>query len=144
MKLPRARHIAAVLVVAGLVTAGVVVVRRLRARARFVVYPAAEVAGVRNPHAYRGRPLCQACHPHRDERLADDPVRLCTRCHTFDHTRSHPVDVVQRDAQDVKLPLGAGGRVLCHTCHADHDLGQFKHGLRLPFSDLCLQCHRGH
>jgi len=145
VRLTRGRRVAIVVGAAVVVATAVgLVVRRLEERARFVVYPEAEIAAVSNPHEYRGQPLCQACHPDRDERLADDPVKLCTSCHDFDHSRSHPVDVVQKDAESVALPLGEGGRILCHTCHPHHELGPIKDGLRLPFSELCQQCHRGH
>ncbi|MEK6607599.1 MAG: cytochrome c3 family protein [Myxococcota bacterium] len=111
---------------------------------RFVRYAEAEVAGVRDAHAFRGKPLCQACHPHDDERLAGDPVALCASCHPGDHRTSHPVDVVQKKPPNPGLPLGEGGRVVCHTCHEAHDLARVKHGLRLPFSALCLRCHPSH
>lgn len=115
-----------------------------RDRARWVVYPEEEVATVGNPHAYKGQPLCQKCHPHRDERLIDEPIKLCSSCHAFDHKTSHPVDVVQKNGDGVGLPLGEGGRILCHTCHPYHDLGKIEHALWLPYSELCLRCHQGH
>jgi predicted CXXCH cytochrome family protein len=63
-------------------------------------------------------------------------------CHAFGHA-NHPVDVVQKTpARD--LPLLAGGKVACHTCHDPHDLTRNRAGLRFAFTDLCLRCHPGH
>lgn len=104
----------------------------------FVPYAAAELVGVKDPHEYRGKALCQRCH-HQDGRLTAPPNALCAECHSFRHA-SHPVEVVQKKA--VKdLPLLEGGRVACHTCHDPH---QKKRVLRRPFNELCRTCHRGH
>jgi predicted CXXCH cytochrome family protein len=108
----------------------------------WVVYPEAEAAGVKDPHAYRGQPLCQRCHAGPSGALHDDPIALCKACHPQRHG-NHPVGVVQKTpAKD--LPYGEGGRVVCHTCHDQHDLKQHKKGLRLAFNDLCLRCHQQH
>ncbi len=108
------------------------------AKAAFEVYPAAEVAGVKSPHAYKGKALCQRCH---EPSLAlVRPVNaLCQECHTFKRG-NHPVDVVQKTAAK-GLPLLGGGKVGCHTCHDPH---QQKAVLRKPFSELCLTCHPKH
>ena len=133
----------AVLVVGG---AGLL---KLRLRGpRFLVYPQAEVAEVKNPHAYLGKPLCQACHPDADERLMGDALAVCARCHPFDGHRSHVVGVVQRTPppEKVELPLGEGGIIVCHTCHDPHVDMRAAHGLRGPEDSnrLCLQCHLMH
>jgi predicted CXXCH cytochrome family protein len=102
--------------------------------------PDAEVAAVKDPHAFQGEPLCQRCHEPSGPLVAD-PVALCRQCHRFGHG-NHPVDVVQ--AGDAKgLPLLAGGRLACHTCHDPHRVTP-RSGLRKPFDDLCKTCHRGH
>jgi len=104
----------------------------------FEPLPGAEVAGVKDPHDHRGKPLCQRCH-HPDGRLTAQPNALCAECHRFAHG-NHPVEVVQKTPAG-DLPLLAGGRVACHTCHDPH---QKKSVLRKPFNELCRTCHRPH
>ncbi len=101
----------------------------------FTPYPAAEVAALKSPHQYRGKPLCQRCH-FPDGRLTADANGLCRECHRLGHG-NHPVDVVQRTPEP-DLPLLSGGKVACHTCHDPHAA---KSALRKPFNDLCLTCH---
>ncbi len=107
-------------------------------KAAFEVYPPEQIAGVKDPHDYKGKALCQRCH-FPDLRLTGEPNQICTACHRFGHG-NHPVNVVQKTA--VKdLPLLAGGKVACHTCHDPH---RKKSVLRKPFNDLCLTCHQRH
>jgi predicted CXXCH cytochrome family protein len=113
-----------------------------RPRVEFTPYPEAEVVAVRDPHAYRGRPLCQRCHRGGDGALTSGAIALCVSCHAFGHA-NHPVDVVQRTPAG-DLPLLEGGVVACHTCHDPHDLKRQRAGLRLGFSELCLRCHPRH
>lgn len=108
---------------------------------RFTPYPEAEVAGVRDPHAFRGQPLCQRCHV-PGAGLAADPVSLCLGCHRLPHG-NHPVNVAQRSPV-ADLPLLEGNRVACHSCHDPHDLTRRRAGLRLPVNELCRRCHPGH
>ena len=119
-----------------------ILLARLPHGPEFARYPDAEVAGVKDPHDFRGKPLCQACHPFADPGLAADPIELCRGCHGLDHG-SHPVGVIQSTAPDPQLPLGPGGRVLCHSCHDPHDVKAFPHGLRRNFTPLCTSCHKG-
>jgi predicted CXXCH cytochrome family protein len=105
--------------------------------ALFEPLPDAEVAGVKDVHRHRGKPLCQACHV-RAGALTAAPDEVCTRCHDVGH-RSHPVAVVQR-APAPGLPLLAGRRVACHTCHDPHEVAT-NGGLRKPFGELCVSCH---
>lgn len=107
-------------------------------RSAFELYPAADVAGLKSPHLYKGKPLCQRCHA-PDLKLVDGSNALCRACHRFGHG-NHPVDVDQKtDAGG--LPLLAGGKLACHTCHDPH---RAKVPLRKPFNDLCVACHKGH
>ncbi len=110
--------------------------------ARFTPYPDVEVAGWKNPHDYKGKALCQACHAPASGALRADPVTLCRGCHAFHHG-NHPVDVVQKTGGD-GLPLGEGRKVGCQTCHDPHDVKARKFGLRLAFNELCLRCHARH
>jgi predicted CXXCH cytochrome family protein len=107
------------------------------ARTAFDVYPVEELIGVKDPHAFRGKALCQRCH-YPDLKLTNAPNALCLECHRFSH-RNHPVDVVQK-APAEGLPLLPGGRLACHTCHDPHQ----KTVLRKEFTDLCTTCHRRH
>lgn len=110
--------------------------------AGFTPYPESQVAAVRNPHDYLGKPLCQRCHRQGDGTLLTGAISLCVSCHAFGHS-NHPVDVVQKTAPR-DLPLLEGGRVACHSCHDPHDLKRQRSGLRLGFSELCLRCHPAH
>jgi predicted CXXCH cytochrome family protein len=104
----------------------------------FETYPAAEVAALKSPHQYKGKPLCQRCHG-PDLALAAQPNALCKGCHRLPHG-NHPTDVVQK-APSGNLPLLAEGKVACHTCHDPHTA---KVVLRKPFNALCRDCHKGH
>jgi predicted CXXCH cytochrome family protein len=55
----------------------------------------------------------------------------------------HPFRVVQ-DPPPARLPLMPGGFVACHTCHDPHDMKASRAGLRVPFSELCVECHARH
>ncbi|BDG07402.1 hypothetical protein AMPC_05150 [Anaeromyxobacter paludicola] len=106
----------------------------------FVPYPEAEVAGVKSPHAFRGKPLCQGCHQPGRRELRADPVALCKGCHPL-HRGNHPVEVVQ--AQPVAgLPLSPGRKVACHSCHDPHGGAKQPHLLRLEANALCAACHQ--
>ena len=86
------RKLAAVAGLVGLLLATGLVMRRLRGP-RFVVYPEAVAAQVKDPHASQGAPLCQACHPAADAALRGDALAVCARCHPFEAHRSHVVGV---------------------------------------------------
>ncbi len=108
----------------------------------FRSYPEREVAGVSNPHDYRGKPLCQRCHPDRRAGVAD-PLALCLRCHQREHgvhPQGHPLGMELADEPE-RLPLWRG-RLACHTCHDPHDVTSHRAGLRMDTTPLCLQCHR--
>lgn len=107
-------------------------------KADFQVFPAEQIAGVKDPHDFQGKALCQRCHL-PDLKLTNAPNALCRECHRFGHG-NHPVDVVQKAA--VKdLPLLAGGKLACHTCHDPH---RKKSVLRKSFDELCSSCHKRH
>ncbi len=109
----------------------------------FVRYPELEAAHVKNAHAFRGQPVCQACHRGESEALLDGPVRTCTRCHQARHTPGHESGTPMDPLRSGGLPL-ADGRVACHTCHDSHDVKKHRFGLRLPLRQVCLSCHPGH
>jgi predicted CXXCH cytochrome family protein len=113
-----------------------------RPKVEFTPYPEAEVAGVKNPHDYLGKPLCQRCHEPSGGRLRQGPIELCNGCHAF-HASNHPLGVAMTRPSG-GLPLGEGGKVVCHTCHDPHALKAQRWGLRFAFNDLCLKCHAKH
>jgi predicted CXXCH cytochrome family protein len=110
-------------------------------RSAFEPIPAAEAAAVKNPHAYKGKALCQRCHA-PDLALTAQANALCPECHKLMPVvhKNHPVDVVQKEPSG-KLPLLAGGKLACHTCHDPH---QAKPRLRKKFNELCVDCHKGY
>lgn len=70
------------------------------------------------------------------------PETACSTCHRFPERLSHPIGVAV--VRRVELPLDAGGRIACATCHdpGAHSGGTIRnHALRLPAPDLCRQCH---
>lgn len=115
-------------------------IRLWQPRRDWVDLPPHAIAQARNAHDHEGRPVCGACHLERDRRLRADPVVLCQGCHRFSHG-NHPVNVGLGGWKRPDLPLWAG-RVVCHTCHDPHDVKRAPDGLRLPFDELCRQCHR--
>lgn len=115
---------------------------RRRLQVEFTPYPESQVAGVRNPHDYLGKPLCQRCHQPGDGGLTSGAISLCVSCHAFGHG-NHPVDVIQK-LPAREIPLLEGGKVACHSCHDPHDLKRNRAGLRFPFTELCLRCHVRH
>ncbi|HET9553570.1 MAG TPA: cytochrome c3 family protein [Anaeromyxobacteraceae bacterium] len=106
----------------------------------FQPYPLSEVGNLKTAHEYQGKPLCQACHMNGGF-LRADANGTCTRCHAFGHN-NHPVDVVQKTKTD--LPLLAGGKLACHTCHDPHAVKKGAPGLRKTFNELCTACHKAH
>ncbi len=141
------RAVFGAVVLGGVAVAGVLALRLWPAR-RFVRYPDAVAAQVKNVHAYQGAPLCQACHAGEDRRLTVDPLSTCARCHPFEQHRSHVVGVAQvrPPPEQVPLPLAVGGVIVCHTCHEPHADMRTAHGLRRADdpNQLCLACHQQH
>ncbi len=112
-------------------------------RAEFAPLPWDQLPRLHRAHdgGSGGKPVCQACHA-PDGALAGGAIDACRRCHGFGHS-NHPVDVMQK-APAPGLPLVAGGKVVCHTCHDPHAPGMKRTGLRKEFNALCLTCHTKH
>ncbi len=120
--------------------------------------PAAAEGAKENPHAGMA---CAECHSRIPERgradrgltpdfLTKDPVALCRDCHPVAEASHHPV--VKKAGRDLPagLPLGAGGEVICSTCHDVHLKGAAPALLRgfdtrryAVRMDMCLDCHAG-
>lgn len=109
----------------------------------WVTYPKAEAAQVKDPHSYRGQPLCQACHLGERPALLAGPVGTCQHCHPARHTPGHEAGTPLPAARVGGLPL-VEGRLVCHTCHDAHDVKRHRFGLRLPLTQLCRSCHPKH
>jgi predicted CXXCH cytochrome family protein len=110
--------------------------------AEFTPLPESHELHRANPHDHGGKPLCQRCHRPGEAGIVDEPVALCARCHDPANMK-HPTGVAQASAP-ADLPLGPGGRIVCHTCHDPHDVKAHKGGLRLEYGALCLRCHVRH
>lgn len=108
----------------------------------WVAFPEAEAAHVQNVHAYKGAPVCQACHVQNSAALLDGPVRTCERCHQVRHSKGHESGTPMDPKKAGGLPLPEG-RVVCHTCHAEHDVRKYRHGFRAPVNEVCRACHPG-
>lgn len=117
------------------------------------------VQGAReNPHAGME---CGECHSRIPEKgtgarggaidfLTKEPVALCRDCHPVEEASHHPVVTRPGQALPEGLPLGAGGEVICSTCHDVHLEGApvallrgFDTGRYSVRMDMCLDCHAG-
>jgi predicted CXXCH cytochrome family protein len=107
-----------------------------------VEVPLLDAAHATNPHDFHGKPLCQRCHLPGQEGITGDPVALCTQCHDPAFMK-HPYGIPARTVPPA-LPLEAGLRIVCHTCHDPHDVKKRRGGLRLDYGPLCAQCHAPH
>jgi predicted CXXCH cytochrome family protein len=105
----------------------------------FQPIPADEAARVKNPHDYDGGTLCQRCHTLGETRPIADPIALCAQCHE-PRFMKHPFGVPQPTGAE-GLPLMAGRKVACHTCHDPHAVKSHPHGLRSEYVPLCRKCH---
>lgn len=111
-------------------------------KAEFTPVPLLDAAHVSNPHDYQGKPLCQRCHLPGQAGVTGDPIALCAQCHEPAFMK-HPHGIAAQVVPE-KLPLEAGLRIVCHTCHDPHDVKARRAGLRLDYGALCLQCHARH
>jgi len=91
-----------------------------------------------SPHNDSQRKFCYICHLENSVKTYGDNVQLCLRCHPMGRN-DHPVDI---PAGELKtwLPLSEG-RIVCHTCHDQHNKTQEKAMLRTGFNRLCRECH---
>lgn len=110
-------------------------------------YAGAEKATT-NPHLKGGEGFCFDCHTPRPPELVYDHVDTCTNCHIGNienhPVTRHPIDVEVRINTPSPLPLTKENRLVCSTCHDPHDEHGFIKMLRVPYHQLCIQCHRGY
>ncbi|MCW9025657.1 MAG: hypothetical protein OQK73_13365 [Gammaproteobacteria bacterium] len=111
-----------------------------------------------------GKTTCQSCHtPHAagDEKLlitSNKNSEFCGNCHTKRHAidladaaakRTHPVNVIPKDAKIAELLLKSGGKtgedgeLICETCHSTHAANTDNSILVASNkeSQLCRACH---
>ncbi|MBI5492537.1 MAG: cytochrome c3 family protein [Deltaproteobacteria bacterium] len=100
-----------------------------------------------NPHDFRDKTMCGACHRGSTPLLIFDPVTTCVKCHhgnIENHpVAKHPLGTVPRIKLPPTLPLSPQGQIVCYTCHAPHGS---KHPmmLRVEYLRLCVLCHAGY
>lgn len=93
---------------------------------------------------------CTQCHESRplpgvSLGLIAVPKMICLRCHDVkphpagaDHLKVPP----EKMSPDPSLPLGAGGKITCVTCHDPHGRGEpLPRRLRSAASRICQLCH---
>ncbi len=105
-------------------------------------------AGVKNPHDYSDRTACGSCHKKTPPDLKFDAVTVCTRCHEG-YLGNHPVSkhpIGKRPNINITrlMPLSVDGRMVCYTCHDNHNRSGFPSMLRTDYLRLCSACHRGY
>jgi predicted CXXCH cytochrome family protein len=76
--------------------------------------------------------------------LADD--RLCSSCHWFEPSFSHPVGITPSMAVPEQLPLRTGGEMTCTTCHVPQAPARLQGGETIGAAapgthGLCRACH---
>lgn len=101
-----------------------------------------------NPHDFLSKNYCGVCHREDMPKLTNDPVSTCTKCHQgnmVDHpVQRHPLGKKPGINLPGMLPLSAGGEIVCHTCHDNHNTSKFSKMLRVDFFRLCVSCHVGY
>lgn len=77
-------------------------------------------------HNFEGK--CLMCHtdiPDKDAKreslsLVDEVDKLCSNCHAINQEKSHPINVVPKNAIPLAAHLDKLGRLTCTTCHDVH------------------------
>ncbi|MEE9542712.1 MAG: cytochrome c3 family protein [Thermodesulfobacteriota bacterium] len=103
---------------------------------------------VGSPHVNGGEGFCLDCHTPRPPELVYDHVDTCTNCHIGNienhPVTRHPIDKEVTINTPSPLPLTKEKRLVCSTCHDPHDEHGFSSMLRVPYHQLCIQCHKGY
>jgi len=108
------------------------------------VVPGPEVNVHRSDVAEEG---CLGCHETNEGpalRLAS-LAATCARCHgaAHDDKGSHPVAIGVPESMATTLPLAAGRKIDCHTCHDPHGKGRAMLRGKSPM-EMCSDCHKGY
>jgi len=106
------------------------------------------LAANKNPHDYNDKGSCSACHKQKVPDLKFDAVTVCTRCHEG-YLGNHPVakhPIGKRPNINISrlMPLSLDGRMVCYTCHDNHNRSAYPNMLRTEYLRLCSACHRGY
>ncbi len=101
-----------------------------------------------NPHDYSNKEGCRSCHADSMPALRFDSVTVCTRCHDG-FLGNHPVakhPIGKRPSINITrlMPLSSDGKMVCYTCHDNHNKTNYKNMLRTDYLRLCSSCHRGY
>jgi len=101
-----------------------------------------------NPHNYDNKDYCQSCHVVSEmPRLSYDIITTCVKCHPGsigNHPVSrHPilVKVPYKIAVPDWMPLSKEEKIVCSTCHDNHNRSGFRRMLRIDYESLCVSCH---
>ena len=101
-----------------------------------------------SPHDYSDESACAYCHKQKVPDLKFDAVTVCTRCHEG-YLGNHPVakhPIGERPGINISrlMPLSLDGRMVCYTCHDNHNKSAYPKMLRTDYLRLCSACHRGY
>ncbi len=104
--------------------------------------------GGKNPHDYSDKEACASCHKSAVPDLKFDTVTICTRCHEG-YLGNHPVakhPIGKRPGINITrlMPLSLDGKMVCYTCHDNHNRSGYPNMLRTDYLKLCSACHRGY
>ncbi len=108
----------------------------------------AEVSAQINPHNYDNKDYCQSCHVVSEmPRLNYDSITTCVKCHPGS-IGNHPVSrhpVLVKVPYNIVLPewmpLSKEEKIVCFTCHDNHNRSGFSRMLRIDYESLCVSCH---
>jgi len=121
---------------------------KLESELCWICHKQKEFSGI-NPHREDPK-LCTQCHESRpipglSLGLMAVPKMICLRCHDV---KPHPANADHlkvpsgKIRTDSSLPLGAGGKITCVTCHDPHGREQgHANRLRDPSGSICQLCH---
>ncbi|MFQ5427492.1 MAG: cytochrome c3 family protein [Thermodesulfobacteriota bacterium] len=101
-----------------------------------------------NPHVWSDKALCASCHNSAMPALKLDSVTVCTHCHGG-YLGNHPVakhPIGKRPGINIsrRMPLDKKGKLVCYTCHDNHNRSEYPNMLRIGYLQLCAACHRGY
>lgn len=111
-------------------------------------YAHADVAAPINPHNFDNKEFCQTCHIVAEmPKLNHDPVTTCVKCHPGS-IGNHPVSrhpILARVPHKIVppdwMPLSVEEKIVCYTCHDNHNKSGFNRMLRIDYEALCTSCH---
>ncbi len=103
---------------------------------------------LKNPHNYSVKTNCSVCHTLEPPELSFDAVSTCTKCHEgyiVNHpVAGHPMAKTPEAGVSGVMHLSSEGKMVCHTCHDQHNRLKRPKMLRVPYFKLCVSCHKGY